>query len=143
MTTKLTNAFGKVYLTIKADAANKWVHVIWEGYLSENTIKTGGQAILDTIKVTGYNCVLTDMLLVLGPIRTTGWTEDVWTPAMAKAGLEHMALVNAPGAIAATDIFNYHNQQKHFHTEIFSKTADAGQWLRQQCRNNRTFLQQA
>jgi hypothetical protein len=143
MTTKLTNAFGKVYLTIKADTFNKWVQVSWEGYVNENNIKTGGQAILETIKETGFTCVLIDMLQVLGPIRTSGWTVDVWTPAMAKAGVKHMALVNSPDAISATDVSDFHNQQKYFQTEVFTNKADAAEWLRQQCQKNRVLLQQA
>ncbi|WP_299700220.1 STAS/SEC14 domain-containing protein [uncultured Pontibacter sp.] len=133
MNTKLTNAFGKVYLTIKVDTANSWIHVIWEGYLSENNIKTGGQAILETIEASGFTCVLNDMLLVLGPIRTTDWATDVWAPAVAKAGLKHMALVNAPDAIASTDVSNFHNEQTHFQTDVFGNLMDAGDWLRQQC----------
>lgn len=142
MNTKLTNAFGKVYLTIKVDAANKWVHVIWEGYLSENNIQTGGLAILETIKTSGYSCVLNDMLLVLGPIRNTQWASNVWAPEIAKAGLKHMALVNTPDAIASTDISDFHNEQSHLHTEIFGNLIDAGDWLKQQCLKNSVLLQQ-
>jgi hypothetical protein len=142
MHTKLTNAFGKVYLTIKADAANNWVHVIWEGYLSENNVRTGGQAVLETIKATGSSCVLNDMLLVLGPIRNTEWASNVWAPEVAKAGLKHMALVNAPDAIASTDVSEFHNEQTHFVTEVFGNVVDAAGWLKQQCQKNRVLPQQ-
>lgn len=143
MNTKLTNAFGKVYLTIKVDAANHWVHVIWEGYLSESNVKTGGQAVLETVKASGFTCVFNDMLQVLGPIRTSDWATNVWAPEIAKAGLKHMALVNAPDAIASTDVSNFHNDQDYFHTEVFGNLADADEWLKIQCHKNRSWLQQA
>lgn len=133
MKRKLTNAFGKVFLTIEINTSLKQVHVTWEGYLSESNIKAGGLAIMDTLKEYGFSCVLNNMLAVLGPIRATEWAATEWAPAIAEAGLKYMALVNAPDAIAHADVSYFHQRQAHFKTEVFNDLHTASDWLHVQC----------
>ena len=134
MINKLINAFGKVFLTIQADNENGWLHTSWHGYLSEANIKEGAIAISDAISETGFNSTLNDMRLVLGPIRSSEWATNEWSPEVAKKGLKFMALVNAPDGMSAPDVVNFHNTQTYFETNIFTSITEAQKWL-QQCRS--------
>ncbi|MFD2245034.1 STAS/SEC14 domain-containing protein [Pontibacter ruber] len=143
MNQKLTNAFGKVYLTIEIDKDNQWVHVIWEGYLTEANVKAGALALTDAVVASGLNCVLNDMQLVFGPIRSTEWAATEWAPVVAKAGLKYMAIVNAPDAIAATDVDNFHNRQTYFDSAVFTHMGEGKKWLKQHCQKSITRLKAA
>lgn len=140
MKRKLTNAFGKVYLTLEVDNDNKLVHMTWEGYLSESNVKTGGTALIEVLKSCDFNCVLNNMLAVLGPISATEWAAKEWAPQVANAGLKYMALVNVPDAMATSDVSNFHEQQAHFHTEVFTKLDEAKAWLLQKNRQGTALV---
>lgn len=131
---RLTNSFGKVYMTIYVDREEKWLRYIREGYQSENNIKTGMAVLTDTIRQTGLECVLGDLSLVVGPISYSQWTAIEWAPQASKAGLKHMALVVAPEAIAGVGLENFKNSQTHVETKVFFELEEAKRWLRQFCK---------
>lgn len=133
MTRKLANAFGKVFQTIELDTENKWVQIVSEGYLSAADIKAGALALTETIKESGFSCVLNDMRLVVGPISASEWAAAVWAPEVAKAGLRYMALLNTADAIAATGVLQFHTSQTYFKTEVFDDVHVAKVWLQQRC----------
>lgn len=133
MINKLTNAFGKTYLTIKVEPMTNWIQIVWEGYLSEATVKTGSLAVLEALQASGYSCVLNDMRLVLGPISASEWAAIEWAPQAAKAGLKHMAMIISPDAIASASVSNFNDHQAHFLANMFDDIQDGKVWLQENC----------
>ncbi len=90
-------------------------------------------AVTQAVSTSELNCILNDMQLVLGPIRSSEWAAVEWAPQVAEAGLKYMALVNTPGAIAETDIATFHTRQEYFQTKVLTSLDAGKEWLRQHC----------
>ena len=133
MTRKLTNAFGKVFQTIELNTENKWIQIVSEGYLSDSDVKAGALALTETIKETGFDCVLNDMHLIVGPISASEWAAEVWAQEVAKSGLRYMALLNAPDTMAMAGVSQFHTKQTHLQTEVFDDAHEAKVWLQKRC----------
>lgn len=137
MRRELKNIFGKVFITINADAKNRWVHTNWVGYLTQDNIKKGALAYTDMIKETGFSCVLNDTTEVLGSWdHSLDWVINEWAPQAAAAGIRHFALITSPESFAETSASSFHANNKEFEVRVFDNRTGAMAWLRQHSLNN-------
>lgn len=132
MKQELTNPFGRVYLTIEVDEKNRWVHVNWMGYLTEDNVKTGAKAYTDALQQAGYSCVLNDTRLIIGGWdHSLDWVLNDWAPRAARAGLQHFAMITTPETFGGSTAFNFYAKIKSFKVEVFDDRKKAEDWLRQ------------
>ncbi len=132
MKQELRNPFGRVYLTIDVDHKNKWVHVNWMGYLTEENIKTGAQAYTKSLADAGYNCVLNDTRMIVGGWdHSLDWVINDWAPRAARAGLRYFAMITTPETFAENTASSFYAKLKSFRTQVFDNSAKAEDWLRQ------------
>ncbi|EJF08140.1 MULTISPECIES: hypothetical protein [Pontibacter] len=132
MKKELKNPFGRVYLTIEVNAKNRWVHVNWMGYLTEENIKTGAQAYTDALAEAGYNCVLNDTRLIIGGWdHSLSWVLNEWSPRAARAGLKYFAMITTPETFAESTAASFYNNLKAFTAKVFDDKNSAEEWLRQ------------
>ena len=129
MENKLSNAFGRVYLTIRLDRINRWVRATWEGFLTEASVQSGAQALTEVVEASGFSCLLSDVRQVLGPIRSAEWAAQEWAFEAGKAGIRYMALVYDPDSMAVSDVSTFHCKQIHFCCEIFVSIEEGERWL--------------
>ena len=102
MPTKLTNAFGKVYLTIEYDGANNWVYNNWLGYQTQPGIVAGANACLVPLQSNACAYLLNDNREVVGPWdHAVEWIVTDWAPRAVAQGLTHFANVVSPESMAA------------------------------------------
>ncbi|WP_276496359.1 STAS/SEC14 domain-containing protein [Pontibacter litorisediminis] len=132
MIQELVNPFGRVYITIDTNSKNKWVHVKWMGYLTEENIKAGAAAYTKALADAGYNCVLNDTRLIIGSWdHSMNWVVNEWAPRAARAGLKHFAMITTPETFAGSSAANFYNSLKAFEAKVFDDISEAQAWLRQ------------
>jgi hypothetical protein len=132
MKQELKNPFGRVYLIIDVDDKNKWVHVNWMGYLTEDNIKTGAQAYTQALAEAGYTCVLNDTrLIVAGWDHSLEWVLNDWAPRAARAGLKHFAMITTPETFGDSTAATFYAHLKSFQAKVFDDKSKAEDWLRQ------------
>ena len=132
MIQELKNPFGRVYLTIEVDDLNKWVHVNWMGYLTEENIKTGAKAYTEALADAGYKCVLNDTRLIVGGWdHSLDWVLNDWAPRAARAGLKHFAMIVTPETFGESTASTFYENLKAFQAKVFDDKTKAEDWLRQ------------
>jgi len=132
MTQELRNPFGRVFLTITVNDKNRWVHVNWMGYLTEENIKTGALAYTKTLQESGYNSVLNDTRLILGGWdHSLEWVLNDWAPKAARAGLKYFAMITTPESFAESTASAFYTKLKSFRAQVFDDKSEAENWLRQ------------
>ena len=132
MTQELKNSFGRVFLTIDVNDINKWVHVNWMGYLTEDNVKNGALAYTKALQDAGYKCVLNDTRLILGGWdHSLEWVLNDWAPRASKAGLKYFALITTPETFAESTAAAFYSKLKSFRAQVFDDKSKAENWLRQ------------
>jgi hypothetical protein len=132
MRQELKNAFGKVFITIVTDRANRWVHTNWVGYLTEENIKAGALAYTNAVKEAGFCCVLNDTSQVVGSWdHSLDWVVNQWAPQAARAGVRHFAMITNQESFAASTAKHFFTGLKAFEVEIFDNRKQAEEWLQQ------------
>lgn len=132
MPTELVNGFGKVYLTIAYDAANRWVYNDWIGYQTYVGIVAGADACL--LPLAEHKCayLLNDNRQVIGPWdHAVSWIVNNWAPRAIAAGLTHFANVVSSESLAASSAQAMAlglNGQLQMH--LFADIELAKEWLR-------------
>jgi hypothetical protein len=133
MSQELINGFGKVYLTIQYDAANKWVYNNWTGYQTYIGIVAGADACLAPLQENRCAYLLNDNRQVLGPWdHAVEWVVTNWAPRAIAQGLTHFANVVSPESLAAGSARAMAlglEGQLQMHT--FTTIEDAQAWLRE------------
>ena len=129
----LTNAFGKVFLTIEFDQANNYWYNDWQGYQTLTGIMTGADAYLEDLKKQPSPWLLNDNTNVRGPWdHAVAWIAQDWTPRAIAQGLTHFAHVVSPESFAALSAEAMYAQiGSSFQMRIFGSVADARLWLRE------------
>ena len=133
MPTELVNGFGKIYLTIAYDEANRWVYNDWVGYQTYVGIVAGADACL--LPLVEHKCayLLNDNRQVIGPWdHAVSWIVTNWAPRAIAAGLTHFANVVSPESLAASSAQSMAlglNGQLQMHQ--FPDVEQAKQWLRE------------
>ncbi|GEO04588.1 hypothetical protein AAE02nite_22520 [Adhaeribacter aerolatus] len=132
MTQELRNSFGRVFLTIDVNEKNKWVHVNWMGYLTEDNIKTGAIAYTQALQKAGYKCVLNDTRLILGSWdHSLDWVLNDWAPRAARSGLKFFAMITTPESFADSSASIFYAKLKSFQAQVFDDKGKAEKWLQQ------------
>lgn len=133
MKIELSNALGRVFLTIAYDAENHWVHNNWLGYQTLETVMQGANVCIDILEK--YKCpyLLNDNRLVAGPWHQAAeWIAQDWTPRAIATGLIYFAHVVSPEYLARLSAENLNNKiSGSFNMQIFVDYEDAKNWLLQ------------
>lgn len=132
MKQELSNAFGRVFLTIEVDTTNRWVYVNWMGYLTPDNVRTGADAYIQTLQGYGYNCVLNDTRLIVGSWKhSMDWVTKEWAPRAAKCGLRRLAMISTRESFGEASASRFYSDLKAFETQLFDDKSKAEQWLKQ------------
>jgi hypothetical protein len=133
MPTEITNGFGKVYLTIEYDAANKWVYNNWIGYQTYTGVQAGADACLHPLKEHSCAYLLNDNRQVLGPWdHAVEWIATNWAPRAIEQGLTHFAHVVSPESMAAQSAeAMYLGIGGRLAMRMFGDVEEAKRWLKE------------
>jgi hypothetical protein len=133
MSLDLTNGFGKVYLRISYDTANRWVYNEWIGYQTYVGIVAGADACLGPLTENSCAYLLNDNRQVIGPWdHAVAWIVTNWAPRAIAGGLTHFANVVSAESLAASSAQSMAlglDGQLQMH--LFSEIDEAMQWLRE------------
>lgn len=133
MSLDLINGFGKVYLRISYDAANRWVCNEWIGYQTYVGIVAGADACLGPL--TDHKCayLLNDNSQVIGPWdHAVEWIVTSWAPRAISGGLTHFANVVSPESLAASSAQSMAlGLDGQLQMRLFGDMDEAKQWLRE------------
>lgn len=132
MLQKLTNAFGKVYLTIEYDGTNKWVYNNWIGYQTQPGIVAGADACLVPLQKNTCSYLLNDNREVVAPWdHAVEWIVTDWAPRAVGQGLTHFANVVSPESMAALSAeAMYLGLGGRLQMRMFGNIDEAKAWLR-------------
>jgi hypothetical protein len=132
MATELTNGFGKVYLTIAYDAANRWVYNNWVGYQTLAGIMSGADACLHPLREQACAYLLNDNRQVIGPWdHAVEWIVTDWAPRAIAQGLTHFANVVSPESMAALSAESMRlGLEGQLQMRMFGDFDEAQTWLR-------------
>ncbi|WP_223653108.1 hypothetical protein [Hymenobacter psoromatis] len=132
----LTNAFGKVFLSVEYDAQQKLLYNNWRGYQTLESIITGANACLQELARHRCPYLLNDNTNVTGPWdHAVAWIAEDWTPRAIVEGLTHFAHVVSPESFAALSAEAMVTKVgDSFQMRIFGNLDEARQWLRQEQR---------
>jgi hypothetical protein len=132
MATELTNGFGKVYLTIAYDAANRWVYNNWVGYQTLAGIMSGADACLQPLREQACAYLLNDNRQVVGPWdHAVEWIVTDWAPRAIAQGLTHFANVVSPESMAALSAESMRlGLEGQLQMRMFGDFDEAQTWLR-------------
>ncbi len=124
-------ADGHVYLTATRDRANGWIHALWTGIQTLETIQTGGLAYIEMLKQEPCPKLLNDHRELVGRfVDANQWIAEVWTPRIMQAGLRYFAQVLAPGVFGQMSMQDLHLRiSDQFEIKMFDQLADAEAWL--------------
>lgn len=131
MKREISNAFGKIFLTVEYDAAHGLVYNNWMGYQTLESIILGANACLEVLGHFKCPYLLNDNRLVVGPWdHATDWIASDWTPRAIAAGLTHFAHVVSPESFAALSAEAMSAKTSgSFHMRIFGDFGEAREWL--------------
>lgn len=131
MKKEISNAFGKVFLTIEYMGKANCVHNNWLGYQTLDSIVLGANRCIDEISNSNCAYLLNDNRLVVGPWdHATDWIANDWTPRAMQAGLTHFAHVVSPESFAALSAEMMSTKiGDAFHMRIFGDFEEAKNWL--------------
>jgi hypothetical protein len=131
MQTVLRNGFGKVYMTIEYDAANKWVYNNWIGYQTHPGIITGANACLQPLQEYACAFLLNDNRQIIGPWdHAVEWIVADWAPRAIAQGLTHFAHVVSAESLAALSAESMHiGIGGRLQMRVFGDMTEARSWL--------------
>ncbi len=131
MKKEVTNAFGKVFLTIEYEADNNLLYNNWLGYQTADSIMKGANTTLELMTQTRCPYLLNDNTNITGPWdHAVAWIAEDWTPRAIAVGLTHFAHVVSPESFAALSAEAMAaSVGDSFRMRIFGSVQDARQWL--------------
>lgn len=131
MKREISNAFGKIFLTVEYDTARHLVHNNWLGYQTLESVILGANACLEMVERFRCPFLLNDNRLVVGPWNhATDWIANDWSPRAVALGLSHFALVVSQESLAALSAETMAEKVSgSFHMRIFGEFDQAREWL--------------
>ncbi|AKQ45808.1 hypothetical protein TH63_09390 [Rufibacter radiotolerans] len=91
---ELKRVYGNVFCRISRNSENSIVHARWFGPQSEETVKEGGQKLLELMSGKPYAKLLNCNREVIGSWdMALEWVQSEWAPQMRKEGLQYLAYV--------------------------------------------------
>src|SRR5688500_2483281 len=98
MRKELKRRDGEIFITLEYQPKENWIYVNWIGLQSVETVKEGGQAMLEMLQQTGCHKILNDNRELVGPWdNANDWVEQTWTPNMIANGLRYLAFIVSYG----------------------------------------------
>jgi hypothetical protein len=133
MKKEVTNAFGKVFLTMEYEADNHLTYNNWQGYQTVESIMKGANIGLELLAQTRCPYLLNDNTNISGPWdHAVAWIAQDWTPRAIALGLTHFAHVVSPASFAALSAEALATSVgSSFQMRIFGSVPAARQWLRE------------
>lgn len=131
MKREVTNAFGKVFLTMEYEADNNLTYNNWQGYQTVESIMKGANIGLELMAQTRCPYLLNDNTHITGPWdHAVAWIAQDWTPRAMALGLTHFAHVVSPASFAALSAEALATSVGgSFQMRIFGSVPAARQWL--------------
>ncbi|MFC5269268.1 hypothetical protein [Adhaeribacter terreus] len=131
MKKEISNAFGKVFLTIEYQQEKNWVENTWLGYQTTESIMKGANVCIEELKANHCAYLLNDNQQVVGPWdHATDWIAQDWTPRAIAAGLTHFAHVVSPESLAAMSAEMMQTKiEGSFNMKAFDNQEEAKAWL--------------
>ncbi|QHL88219.1 STAS/SEC14 domain-containing protein [Nibribacter ruber] len=130
MRTELVNAFGNTFLTITQDHENRWIRADWQGYSTEEAIKTGMTAYTQALEQSHLHAMLIDTRQMAGSwSHSLDWMLEEWAPQAARAGLQYYALLVEPESFAEASADAFYEQVRYFKAKVFEDLESAENWL--------------
>lgn len=118
------------FIELYYDEKCHWIYANWQDYQTMESIKTGGEQMLNSLKMKKCNKVLNDNQLVKGTWSfATEWITTDWFPRMVGAGLKHFAWIYSPDIFSkfSTDKATKSNPNDIIQT--FKSLNDGKSWL--------------
>ncbi|WP_026463196.1 hypothetical protein [Adhaeribacter aquaticus] len=122
---------GGEFITIEYKSHEGWVYVNWIGLQSVETVKAGGEAMLEALKETGCSKFLNDNRELVGPWdKANDWVQTNWTPRMLEAGLKYLAFIVSHGRYGKLSAEDAHRRiGNKFEMKLFDSYDKATTWL--------------
>jgi CheY-like chemotaxis protein len=128
----LVELFRGSSLDIAYDPEKLHLHADWKGYQSVESIRQGGERLLEfMVQYRAFN-VLNDHTNVLGIWRGAAeWLAEDWFPRMRQAGLKRFAWINSPSRLSqvSTDTTVEMLDAEAFGVKVFQDKLEAVAWL--------------
>lgn len=84
------------FLTLEYDAVEEYIHAVWQGEQTDESIRRGYQEILDYMQQERCVRLLDDHQAIQGVwVSQASWYANEWYPTALEAGLQHYAVVYA------------------------------------------------
>lgn len=133
MLLNLSNAAGRIFVTLEYDAANHWVYANWIGDQTYIGLVAGTEACLRLLHDNNCSCLFNDNRHVLSPWDNAhNWPATGWASHALAQGLTHLAHLVRPTSLISTgtEVLQEH-RGKQLQLRAFAETAAAQQWLRE------------
>ncbi|QHL87258.1 STAS/SEC14 domain-containing protein [Nibribacter ruber] len=131
MKKELTNALGRVFLTVEYDEKANWVYNNWIGYQSYESIVAGANACAEILQQHNCSFLLNDNRQIIGPWNhAVEWIATDWTPRAIAAGLRYFAHVVDADSLAKLSSEEMKQTADGFAMQIFGDIEEATAWLK-------------
>lgn len=135
---KLSNP-KSIFIELNRDSSMQCIVATWKGLLSFDDVKMGALAVLDELKVTGYQMLMNDNREVLGDWRMANeWIMNEWLPVALTHDLRKFAHILSPyyyGKLSIEDLKSKIGNQLEI--GIFMTEEDARHWLQPKVANKK------
>ncbi|UOQ70758.1 hypothetical protein [Hymenobacter cellulosilyticus] len=134
MDTTLRRGDGSVFLTLKFNQADNWIHAHWYGRQTLSSVMQGGLTHLDLIRQQPCPKLLNDHRDLVGTfVEANDWIQQVWTPLIISAGLRSIGQVVSPDVFGQYSIEDLkHRIGDQLDLYLFDSLEAAQTWLRAQ-----------
>ena len=136
----MTNSYSLVdlsSLSITYDRCNDWLYANWQGHQDKQSVQTGCQQILDSLRLIPCHKILNDNTNVTGDwIKAARWVGEDYFPHLADAGLHYLAWVHSPDCLSrrAIELAISFVARPTVVVVSFEEVASAYTWLRANAR---------
>lgn len=132
MQKQLTDAEGQVFVTIAYDQDLDLAYTQWQGEQTDETVRKGAKACLETVQQYHTLKFLNDSSLVTGTWHTSNaWIAENLFPKAVEAGLKYMAFVLPTGLEGKISIVDLHQLVGDLVImKVFMSPNEALDWLK-------------
>src|SRR3569623_394829 len=130
---QLSELYRENFVVVSLDREASLLYADWLGYQSVDSIRQGGEKILELMVMHGAYEVLNDNTRVLGIWRFAAeWLAHDWFPRMKQAGMRAFAWVYSPTKLSqvSTDTTLSLMDAKAFNIKVFHDHEEASAWLK-------------
>jgi hypothetical protein len=123
--------FSSKHLDVEYNPEYKYLYANWKGFQTFETIKQGGEKILELLQTKGARKLLNDNTSVSGPFTNESqeWAAKNWFPRMMKAGLTHFAWIFSSNVFAVLSAEKTLTAFESKTSKAFEDFKAAQQWI--------------